>query len=244
MTALDAVKLEKKFGTLAALAGASLRVERGEFHGLIGPNGSGKSTLMKCLAGSIVPDSGTISLQGRDVGALDAAARARAGLSIKFQITSVLGALTLFDNVLLAAQAEQPFWSLLFSRPDPTLRTSVLDTLEQFHLAGRAFERADSLSHGQQQWLEMAMALSTRPKVLLLDEPTAGMSKEERRATGELLLSLKGDLSVVLVEHDLDFVRHVCDRVTVLDQGAILASGAVCEIQASPDVQKVYLRRV
>jgi branched-chain amino acid transport system ATP-binding protein len=244
MNALEAVRLQKRFGAFTAVRAASLRVEQGEFHGLIGPNGSGKSTFMKCLAGSLTHDGGTISLQGKEVGMLNAASRARAGLSIKFQITSVLGALTLFDNVLLAAQAEQSSLRLLFSKPAAALRDRVLDMLEQFHLAGRAFDRADTLSHGQQQWLEMAMALSTQPKVLLLDEPTAGMSKEERRATGKLLDSLRQKLSIILVEHDLDFVLDICDRVTVLDQGTVLATGTANEIQSNAEVRKVYLRRV
>jgi branched-chain amino acid transport system ATP-binding protein/urea transport system ATP-binding protein len=199
---------------------------------------------MKCLAGSISPTSGRILLHGKEIGELDAAARARAGLSIKFQITSVLGSLTLFDNVLLAAQADQSPRRLLFSSSDPALRRRVFDTLAKFQLEARAFDRADTLSHGQQQWLEMAMALSTGPKVLLLDEPTAGMSVEERRITGRLLLSLKEQLSVILVEHDLDFVRELCDRITVLDEGKVLKCGTVPEVQSSPEVQKVYVRRV
>ena len=243
MTLLEARGIVKNFGKLTALNGAELAIAENEFHGLIGPNGSGKSTLMKCVAGAEVPTSGTIRFAGRDITDTSPAERARAGMSLKFQITSVLPTLTLYDNILLALQAKTSLVGLMFSRTRGVLHDRVMGMLEQFRLADRADAPASALSHGQQQWLEIAMALASEPKLLLLDEPTGGMSLEERRVTGELLQPIKATCSLVIVEHDLDFIRDICDRLTVLDQGAVLDSGSVQDIQSSAKVQEVYLRR-
>jgi branched-chain amino acid transport system ATP-binding protein len=186
----------------------------------------------------------TIRFAGRDITAATPAERARAGLSLKFQITSVLPGLTVYDNVLLALQARSPIASLIFSRTRGALHERVMHMLEQFRLAERSTERAAALSHGQQQWLEIAMALASEPRLLLLDEPTAGMSLEERRVTGELLMLTKHRCSLVIVEHDLDFIRNICDVLTVLDQGSVLDSGTVRHIHNSRKVQEVYLTRV
>jgi branched-chain amino acid transport system ATP-binding protein len=243
MALLEARGVVKVFGKLTALAGADLTVLENQFHGLIGPNGSGKSTLMKCIAGAEIPTQGSVSFDGRDITQASPAERARAGMSLKFQITSVLPALTLYDNVLLALQAKASLLDLAFSRTRGVLHDRVMGMLEQFRLADRAGQPAAALSHGQQQWLEIAMALAPEPKLLLLDEPTGGMSLEERRVTGELLQPIKQRCSLVIVEHDLDFIRDICDRLTVLDQGSVLDCGSVQEIQSSPKVQEVYLRR-
>ncbi len=213
MALLEARGITKIFGKLTALDGAELTVEENEFHGLIGPNGSGKSTLMKCVAGAEVPTAGTVIFGGQDITQAPPAERARAGMSLKFQITSVLPALTLYDNILLALQAQTSLPSLLFSRTRGILHDRVMAMLEQFRLVKQAAEPASALSHGQQQWLEIAMALAPEPKLLLLDEPTGGMSLEERRVTGELLQPIKKRCSLVIVEHDLDFIRDICDRV-------------------------------
>ena len=244
MALLEIRGVVKTFGQLTALGGVDVSVERGEFHGLIGPNGSGKSTLMKCIAGAERPTSGTIRFDGRDITSLPAAERARAGLSIKFQITSVLPSLTVYDNILLSLQAHGSLATLVFSRTRRELHDHVMAALGQFRLADRAGEPAAILSHGEQQWLEIAMALAPKPRVLLLDEPTAGMSLEERRVTGELLLPIRQHCSLVIVEHDLDFIRDVCDVLTVLDQGKVLDSGTVEQIQNNRKVQEVYLTRV
>jgi branched-chain amino acid transport system ATP-binding protein len=243
MALLEARGLIKIFGKLTALNGAELIVQPNEFHGLIGPNGSGKSTMMKCIAGAEVPTEGRVTFDGADITAASPAERARAGMSLKFQITSVLPALTLYDNVLLALQGQTALGKLMFSRTRGLLHDKVMAMLEQFRLVDRASEPAAALSHGQQQWLEIAMALAPEPKLLLLDEPTGGMSLEERRVTGELLAPIKSRCSLVIVEHDLDFIRDICDRLTVLDQGAVLDTGSIEHIQASPKVQEVYLRR-
>ncbi len=243
MALLEATNVVKVFGKLTALGGAALTVEDNEFHGLIGPNGSGKSTLMKCVAGAETPTEGRVSFAGNDITALSPAERARAGMSLKFQITSVLPALSLYDNILLALQAQASLLDLVLSRTRSALHDQVMTMLQQFRLADRAPDPASALSHGQQQWLEIAMALAAKPRLLLLDEPTGGMSLEERRVTGELLAPIKAHCSLVIVEHDLDFIRDICDRLTVLDQGAVLETGTVAEIQASRSVQESYLRR-
>ncbi|MGC2086555.1 MAG: ABC transporter ATP-binding protein [Bradyrhizobium sp.] len=243
MALLEATGVVKVFGKLTALGGAALSVAENEFHGLIGPNGSGKSTLMKCVAGAETPTEGSVSFAGADITALSPAERARAGMSLKFQITSVLPALSLYDNILLALQAQASLLDLVLSRTRRALHDQVMTMLQQFRLADRARDPASALSHGQQQWLEIAMALASKPRLLLLDEPTGGMSLEERRVTGELLAPIKQHCSLVIVEHDLDFIRDICDRLTVLDQGKVLATGTVAEIQASKSVQEIYLRR-
>jgi len=243
MALLEATGVVKVFGKLTALGGAALTVAENEFHGLIGPNGSGKSTLMKCVAGAETATQGSVSFAGRDITALSPAERARAGMSLKFQITSVLPALSLYDNILLALQAQASLLDLVLSRTRRALHDQVMTMLQQFRLADRAHDPASALSHGQQQWLEIAMALAGKPRLLLLDEPTGGMSLEERRVTGELLAPIKAHCSLVIVEHDLDFIRDICDRLTVLDQGKVLETGTVAEIQASRSVQEIYLRR-
>jgi len=233
----------KRFGTLQALEGVDLDVAEGSFHGLIGPNGSGKSTLLKAVAGEHLPDAGSIVLQGRDITLAGPSERSRAGLSLKFQITAVLRSLTVYDNLLLALQSADGVGALLFSRTRRLLHRRVMEQLAAFRLADRAEEVAGALSHGQQQWLEIAMALATGPRLLLLDEPTGGMSPEERRATGELLRPIRGSCALVIVEHDLDFIKDLCDRLTVLDGGRVLDQGSVAEIERSARVQEVYTRR-
>jgi branched-chain amino acid transport system ATP-binding protein len=241
---LEVKGITKVFGRLIALNGVDLTVAEGEFHGLIGPNGSGKSTLMKCIAGAEQPTQGTIRFAGQDISAVPPQERARAGLSLKFQITSVLPALTVYDNMLLALQAQNRISELILSRTRRSLAHKVVTMLERFQLAERADEPAGALSHGQMQWLEIAMALALQPRLLLLDEPTAGMSLQERRVTGELLAPIKQRCSLIIVEHDLDFIRDFCDVLTVLDQGMVLESGTVEYIQNSGKVQEVYLTRV
>jgi branched-chain amino acid transport system ATP-binding protein/urea transport system ATP-binding protein len=244
MARLEVAGVGKRFGELQALEGVDLHVEAGQIHGLIGPNGSGKSTLMKCIAGALAPDTGSIHFNGQDITRVLPSERSRAGLSIKFQITSVLPSLSVYDNVLLALQGRDSLRSLLRSATRRARHDAVVAALERFRLLPRADALAGALSHGEQQWLEIAMALATEPTLLLLDEPTGGMSLEERRVTGELLLPIKARCAILIVEHDLDFIRDVSDVLTVLDQGRVLDSGPVEAIQASEKVQEVYLTRV
>jgi ABC-type uncharacterized transport system ATPase subunit len=241
---LEVRGVTKRFGTLQALGGVDVTVRAGTFHGLIGPNGSGKSTLLKAIAGAHLPTTGTVSFGGTDITNATPYERSRLGMSLKFQITAVLNELSVYDNVLLALQAKEGVWSLIRSRTRNALREETMHALERFRLADRADELAGQLSHGEQQWLEIAMALAPKPQLLLLDEPTGGMSPEERRVTGELLAPIKSECALVIVEHDLDFIRDICDVLTVLDQGRVLDTGTVDEIQRSPKVQQVYTTRV
>jgi branched-chain amino acid transport system ATP-binding protein/urea transport system ATP-binding protein len=238
---LEARGVSKTFGALTALESVDLTVRDHEFHGLIGPNGSGKSTLLKCIAGAEIPASGNVALSGRDITRATPPERSRAGLSLKFQITAVLPQLSVYDNVLLSLQAGESMARLMLSRSRRPLHEKVMQTLARFRLDARRDELAGVLSHGQQQWLEIAMALARGPKLLLLDEPTAGMSPQERRATGELLAPIKDTCSLLIVEHDLDFIKDICDSLTVLDQGQVVASGPTAQVQTSERVKEAYL---
>ena len=236
--------VSKRFGALLALDDVSLEVRPGTFHGLIGPNGSGKSTLLKAIAGAHSADGVTITLGGEDITRALLDPRARRGLSLKFQITAVLPELSVYDNVLLALQSGEGVLALLGSRSRRASDRPVMPALEAFRLADRADDLAGELSHGAQHWLESAMARAPNPRLLRLDEPTGGMSPEERRATGELLLPIRPHCALVIVEHDLDFIKNICDRLTVLDQGRVLDDGTVAEIERSPRVQEVYVSRI
>ncbi len=244
MSLLEVTGVTKVFGALRALDGVDVAVETGTFHGLIGPNGSGKSTLLKAIAGAHLPTTGTIRFDGSDITTRPPYQRARVGLSLKFQITAVLRELSVYDNVLLALQSGEAAWSLVWSRTRRRLDAEIMQALDRFRLADRSDDLAGELSHGEQQWLEIAMALAPGPKLLLLDEPTGGMSPEERRMTGELLLPIKADCALVIVEHDIDFIKNICDHLTVLDQGRVLCDGTVREIEASPEIQRIYTSRV
>jgi branched-chain amino acid transport system ATP-binding protein len=244
MPLLEVAKLTKVFGALRALDGVDVVVEPGTFHGLIGPNGSGKSTLLNAIAGAHLPTTGSIRFDGRDITSAAPYRRARLGLSLKFQITAVLRELSVYDNVLLALQSSESAWSLAWSRTRSRLDEQIMRALDRFRLADKAKDLAGELSHGEQQWLEIAMALAPGPKLLLLDEPTGGMSPEERRMTGELLLPIKAQCALVIVEHDLDFIKNICDHLTVLDQGRVLCDGTAREIEESPEIQRIYTSRV
>ena len=244
MSLLQACGVCKIYGALTALNGVDLTVAEHEFHGLIGPNGSGKSTLLKCLAGAENVAGGIITFAGKDVTQKTPAERSREGMSLKFQITSIMPSLSVYDNVLLALQAHDPLFGLMRSKSRDTLNQLASDALQQFRLEHRGDELAGVLSHGEQQWLEIAMALAIKPKLLLLDEPTAGLSQQERRATGELLQPIKEYCSLLIVEHDLDFIKDICDTLTVLDQGTVLDSGSTIAIENSVRVQEAYLSRV
>ncbi len=241
---LEVRGVEKRFGELQALGGVDLTVGTQEFHGLIGPNGSGKSTLLHTIAGGLLPDSVTVSLAGQDITRWAVSNRAAVGMSIKFQIARIFPDLTVYDNVLLALQGRQSLGGLLLSRSRRRLAAPVMESLRDFRLDNRSDDMAGDLSHGEMQWLEIAMALASRPSMLLLDEPTAGMSPEERRVTGDLLQPIKPSCSILIVEHDLDFIRSFCDMITVLESGKILADGTPAEIEKNERVREVYVTRV
>ena len=244
MTILAIKNVGKQFGSLRALDGIHINVEKNTFHGLIGPNGSGKSTLLKALAGDHFADQGTITFDGIDITHQSPEYRASIGLNFKFQITAIFPELSVYDNILLSVQSTASIWELIRSSSRASLNDKILETLEQFQLLDKAETLAGELSHGQQQWLEISMSVIRKPKLLLLDEPTGGMSPEERRATGELLLPIRKETTLVIVEHDLEWIKDICDNLTVLDQGKVLDSGTVDKIEKSNKVNEVYTTRV
>ena len=244
MALLEVKSVCKTYGQLKALDKVNLNIEGQQFHGLIGPNGSGKSTLLKCIAGAEYPEEGILEFGGKDIKKTPPADRARNGMSLKFQITSVFNQLSVYDNILLSLQATQPLLRLAGSRSRESLDAKVMETLGEFRIEARAGDLAGDLSHGEQQWLEIAMALAPGPRLLLLDEPTAGMSPEERRLTGDLLRPIKERCSMLIVEHDLDFIKDLSDVITVLDQGQVLDNGTPEQIETSERVREVYVTRV
>jgi len=235
--------LVKRFGGLAATDGASLDVRAGEVHALIGPNGAGKTTLIHQIAGSLAPDAGRIVFDGADVTALPMAKRVHAGLARSYQITNVFGRLPVLDNLALAVQARSG-GSLRFWRPARSERArydEAAAVAERVGLAHKLERLANELSHGEQRQLEVGLALATNPKLLLLDEPMAGMGPDETARLLTLLQSLRGGLTLVLVEHDMDVVFQLADRISTLVSGRVIACGTPDEIRAHPDVRRAYL---
>jgi branched-chain amino acid transport system ATP-binding protein len=235
--------LRKSFGSLVVSDGVSLDFARGELHALIGPNGAGKTTLIHQLSGLLPSDAGRIRFDGEDVTRLDMASRARKGLVRSFQITSVLSAFSALENVALAAQARAGS-SFRFLKPasaEEELNAAALAALERVGLERRAHVQAGSLSHGEKRLLEIAIALAMRPRLLLLDEPLAGLGQDESRASIRLLAEIKRELTIVLVEHDMDAVFALADRVSVLVYGRVIATGSPAAIQADAAVREAYL---
>ena len=235
--------LIKRFGGLVATDNLSIEVREGEIHALIGPNGAGKTTLVGQLTGNLRPDSGTIHFAGRDVTRLPIHARVQLGLARSFQITAVLREFSAIENVALAVQAHagHSFRFLADVRFDKSLREPAWQSLELVGLDARAGVPAAELSHGEQRQLEIAMVLAGQPRLLLLDEPMAGMGVEESQDMVQLLRHLKARCGMLLIEHDMDAVFALADRITVLVYGRAIASGTPDEIRASPEVRHAYL---
>ncbi|MBS0223543.1 MAG: ABC transporter ATP-binding protein [Proteobacteria bacterium] len=240
---LQADALVKRFGGLLATDNVAINVMAGEIHALIGPNGAGKTTLVGQLTGNLRPDSGTIRFAGRDVTRLPIHARVQLGLARSFQITSVLREFTTLDNAALAVQAHDghSFRFLADARCDGRLRDLALRNLETVGLGPRAHTLASALSHGEQRQLEIAMALAGAPKLLLLDEPMAGMGADESRRLVALLRGLKERCGMLLIEHDMDAVFALADRITVLVYGRAIASGTPDQIRSNAEVRQAYL---
>ena len=240
---LEVSNLCKSFGALLATDRVDLEVHEGETHAIIGPNGAGKTTLIGQLAGNIRPDAGRICFGGEDITRLSGAARSQQGLARSFQITSIYRDFTALDNVALSVQAHAGH-SFRFRRPareEPALREPARKILDDVGLGARADVLAANLAHGEQRQLEIAMVLATGPRLLLLDEPVAGMGIEESQRMIEFLATLKGRQTIVLVEHDMDAVFTLADRISVLVYGRIIATGAPAEIRAHPEVRRAYL---
>lgn len=242
-TMLRVSNLRKSFGALLATNAVDLEVRASEIHAVIGPNGAGKTTLITQLAGETLPDAGRIEFLGRDITRLPPYRRSHLGLARSFQITSVFPDLTLRDNVALAVQAHlghsYRFWKP--ARRDRSLIEPAMQALTQIGLADRAHVMASGVSHGEHRQLEIAMALATNPKLLLLDEPMAGMGQEESARMVEILRELKGSKAILLVEHDMDVVFALADRITVLVYGEVIASGTPEAIRTDDAVRRAYL---
>ena len=239
---LEVSDLRKSFGALRASDGISLKISDGETHAIIGPNGAGKTTFIAQLAGNLRPDSGRIRFAGEDVTRMPAHQRARRGLARSFQITSVFLDFTALRNVALAVQAHDKrlgFWRDV--RKDAALNDRARRILEEVGLAARADVPAVNMSHGEHRQLEVAMALAIEPRPLLLDEPMAGMGIEESQRMIALLSRLKQSKTIVLVEHDMDAVFRLADRISVLVYGRVIATGVPEEIRANKEVRKAYL---
>ena len=240
---LEVRNLVKNFGALKASDGIDFDVAEGETHAVIGPNGAGKTTFISQLAGNLRPDSGRVRFAGADITALPAPRRARLGLARSFQITSVYPDFSVLHNVALAIQAHSGhsfrFWR--DARSDPALIEPARKVLDNLGLGGRSDVLAVNLSHGEQRQLEVAIALATAPRLLLLDEPMAGMGIEESQRMIALLASLKRRHTIILVEHDMDAVFRLADRISVLVYGRVIATDTPERIRANEEVRRAYL---
>lgn len=240
---LDVRGLSKRFGGLVATDNVDLTVMPGEIHALIGPNGAGKTTLIAQLCGELKPETGTVAIDGRRVDTLPAAARVRLGLARSFQITCLLLDYTVLENVMVAVQVRQGHSFHFFAdvRKDAALRGEAMALLEKAGIVSRADTLAANLSHGERKQLELVVALAMCPRLLLLDEPMAGLGHVESQHMIETLRGLKNQLGMLLVEHDMDAVFALADRVSVLVYGRVIATGTVDEIRNNPEVRAAYL---
>lgn len=233
--------LSVSFDGFMAVNGLSLSVARNELRVIIGPNGAGKTTLLDMICGKTRPTSGRVLFNGQDLSRLSEHEIVRIGVGRKFQTPSVYEDLTVMENFEISLPRMHGLWQSLRYRRTGAMRERIRAMAEQVFLADRLGDSAGQLSHGQKQWLEIGMLLMQEPELLLLDEPVAGMSPREREQTGELLRRISAGKSVVVIEHDMDFVKRIAHRVTVLHQGRLLSEGTAEEVHADPRVIDVYL---
>ena len=243
LTILNISNLSKTFGGVVATDHLNLEIKHGELHAVIGPNGAGKTTLIAQLSGETLPDSGEIIFREENITALPPFKRSRLGIARSFQITSLMLEMDVIDNITLATLAQDnhsyKFWKPV--RDDIDLQKSALNALKEIGLEERAFEKVGNLSHGEHRQLEIAMALATQPHLLLLDEPMAGMGTEEGRKILKILQKLKRRKTILLIEHDMDVVFALADRITVLVYGRVIASGSPQSIKEDEKVREAYL---
>jgi branched-chain amino acid transport system ATP-binding protein len=239
---LSARGLTMRFGGFTAVDDVDLDVREGELHALVGPNGAGKSTLLNLLGGQLLQTSGQVSFSGRALGASTPHTRARLGIGRSFQLTSIVPGFTCLENVLLAVEAHHPMIAMLRSRARRSDEEQARELLGMVGLSARAGVPAESLGHGQQKQLEVAMAMARRPRVLLLDEPTSGLTEHERASLGGLLRKVAQRSTIVMAEHDVSFVRRIATRVTAFNLGRKIAEGKADEVFESPVVRQVFLR--
>ena len=236
--------VNKTFQGFHAISNLTFYMDEGELRVVIGPNGAGKSTMLDLITGRTRPDTGKIELGlDTDLTALNEYQINRLGVGRKFQTPSVYIDHTVYENLLLSIAGSRSVFAALFQKLQPAQRDRIHEVLNTIGLGSQADRKAGSLSHGQKQWLEIGMLLAQNPRLLLVDEPAAGMSDEETHRTGELLLQLAGKHSILVIEHDMGFVRQIATRVTVLHQGTVLCEGTVDQVQADERVREVYLGR-
>ena len=240
---LETVGLEKHFGGLTAVAGLSLTVEKGARHALIGPNGAGKTTVINLLTGVLRPSSGCILLEGEDITSLESYRRVRRGLARTFQINQLFLDLTPLETIGLAISERNglgaQWWRVVGS--NPVVVEEIVEILARFHLTDVMYERTGNLPYGKQRLLEIALAIACRPRVLLLDEPAAGVPEDERHEILATVAALPADVTVLLIEHDMDIVFSFADRISVLVNGALFVDGPPEEVARDPRVKAVYL---
>ncbi|MFP1644303.1 urea ABC transporter ATP-binding protein UrtD [Pontitalea aquivivens] len=237
---LEVCDLSVQFGGLKAVNAVSLQIQKGELRCLLGPNGAGKSTTLDLICGKTRATSGQILFDGHDITWLKEYRRARLGIGRKFQVPSVFKELTVLENLEVAQSRKAGVLDTIRVFRTP-VRGRILEVLDRVGLADHVDIRAGNLSHGQTQWLEIAMLLAQDSKLILMDEPTAGMTIQETLKTAAIFNALKGEHTIIVVEHDMQFVREVAERVTVMNQGSVLADGSIAEIEADPQVKAVYL---
>ena len=238
--------VSKSFDGFKAINDLNFYLEESELRTVIGPNGAGKSTFMDIITGRTRPDEGTVTLHGNDghdtnLAKLREYEINRLGIGRKFQTPSVYKSHTVYDNLVLSLQGHRGVFKRLLYREQPADRERIMEVLKTIRLESRAHDLAGSLSHGQKQWLEIGMLLAQDPRILLIDEPAAGMSDEETERTGELLLSLEKKHSLIVIEHDMEFIRQIARKVTVLHQGHVLKDGKFDVVKSDPKVIEVYL---
>ena len=245
-TLLTTTGISRYFGGLAAVQDVSLELRRGELHAIVGPNGAGKSTFINLLSGDLLPSAGSVYYKGQNISALSMDRRSRLGIGRSYQKTNIFPSFTTFENARLAAQSreQRPLWIFSIALAYGPVRAAAEQALEHAGLSARHDVVAAALSHGEQRQLEIAMVLATKPDVLLLDEPLAGMGAEESARMVKLLRELAADHAVMLVEHDMDAVFATADRITVMANGQILESGSPNDIRESRAVRQVYLGEV
>ncbi|MDR2863101.1 MAG: urea ABC transporter ATP-binding protein UrtD [Puniceicoccales bacterium] len=241
---LSAEGVTKSFDGFKAIDDLSFYLDEGELRTIIGPNGAGKSTFLDLITGKTRPDIGKIEFKGTPITKRSEYQIYRMGIGRKFQTPSVFANHTVYDNILLGLEGRRGVWStLLFGRTSTEQRDRIYDILKTINLAHKANEQAGTLAYGQKQWLEIGMLLAQNPQLLLIDEPAAGMTDEETVKTGELILSLAGKHTIIVIEHDMVFVRQLNSKVTVLHQGHVLREGTLDEVRNDERVIEVYLGR-
>lgn len=239
---LETQGLTVEFNGFKAVSDLNFRLDKGELRVILGPNGAGKTTFMDLISGKTKPTGGRVILRGQDITGMKPYEISRLGVGRKFQGPNVFDNMTVYENIEVGVKGYHQVFRALFYRKSQEIRDQIDNILAKIHLQEKAYHEAANLSHGERQWLEIGMLLAQDPELIILDEPTAGMTAEETYKTGVLIQTLFKDHSIIVVEHDMSFVRQIAKKVTVLHQGRLLAEGTLPEIERNTEVQEVYLR--